>query len=1059
MPFFIIFNVMKFIKQLLIGFFIPLSICAQTLDADYKKLYARLEKGEDLKVSDFQKLLDQYPKDLQNFPDESAELYYYKAGYLYAEGKTDEAIKNYNGAFNFALRAKDTLFKYYVILEFARITFNTKAYDKSEEYYRYALPGMAVVYGASDKRYTKIYYEYIRLLINLGRLNEAKPLLEALKYYYETLNMYDDPTYLAVIGNLAYVLETSGNYKEALIKYKYLIDEDRLLKQGDTLEYVTILSNMGEVHREMGSYEEALSYLQSAKRFMKKYKIVQMEQSGFIENYLGLLYKTLNDYKNAEKSFDNALKIYKEAEMENTEAYCTALSNKGDLMRLLGRKDEGLKLMKTSLETREKYFGKISESYANALTNYGLIAYEYEEIKIAQEYFEEALRIYEQTVSKTHQSYANCLNNLSSCYVQTGDYKKAEQYKFEAINIIEKTLGKEHFKYISYAMGAADILYLTKNFPKAIQLLTEAKTLAKKKFGVNHDLYIRSLINLGSIKYLAGKYEEGVIDFEEAIDLKLKNLNEFFYTMNREDQVVYLEEIQGEMVQYGNCLFGYSYKSPKANLGPHYEKYFDYHLMIKSLLNKNTTEFQRELALSTNEGVKVNYKNWMALKNSLNELYRSDFTMAEQDSLHSMINSLETKLRQAIDYKQPEKSNFKSLKSMLKPGEAIVDISWFYHSFTDTTGATQYAALITKNNSVYPECVLLSSDKLDEQKTVQDYNDRMDRELLDTVSYDLFFTKMKPSLKNISKLYISTKGDYSRINFQTLYDVKNKNYLIDQMDIVYMPDLSALKNQELNSNNTKEAQLFGNPDFNYDFRKKIPVKPKKEEQPLLAKRFGLTAISDLPGTETELNEIEKLMTQNGWKYGSYTREKANEENLRKVNSPKILHIATHGYFLKEVETDDDKFLGYNSTAFKQLADVRSGLILAGASINTSDTAVKVNADRDGLLTSREASLLNLSNTDVVILSACQTGLGVETLNMGVIGLQQAFSNAGAKNLILSLWPVDDNATQLLMVKFYEYWLKDATNQNISSAFKKAQLDVKQKYLHPYYWGAFVLLKN
>ncbi len=1042
----------------MIGFFIPLSICAQTFDADYKKLYARLEKGEDLKVSDFQKLMDQYPKDLQNFPDESAELYYYKAGYLYAEGKTDEAIQHYNGAFNYALRAKDTLFKYYVILEFARITFNTKAYDKSEEYYRYALPGMAVVYGASDKRYTKIYYEYIRLLINLGRLKEAKPLLDALKYYYETLNMYDDPTYLDVIANMAYILETNGDYKEALIKYKYLIDEDRLLKQGDTLQYVTIISNMAEVYREMGSYDEALSYLQSAKRFMKKYKIVQVEQSGFIENYLGLLYKTLNDYKNAEKSFDNALKIYKEAEMENTEAYCTALSNKGDLMRLLGRKDEGLKLMKISLETREKYFGKISESYANALTNYGLIAYEYEEIKIAQGYFEEALNIYEQTVSKTHQSYANCLNNLSSCYVQTGDYKKAEQYKFEAIKIIENTLGKEHFKYISYAMGAADILYLTKNFPKAIQLLTEAKTLAKKKFGVNHDLYIRSLINLGCIKYLAGKYEEGVIDLEEAIDLKLKNLNEFFYTMNREDQVVYLEEIQGEMVQYGNCLFGYSYKSPKANLGPHYEKYFDYNLMIKSLLNKNTTEFQRELALSTNEGVKSNYKTWMALKNSLNELYRSDFTMAEQDSLHSMINSLETKLRQAINYKQPEKSNFKSLKSILKPGEAIVDISWFYHSFTDTTGATQYAALITKNNSAYPECVLMSSDKLDEQTTVQDYNDRMDKEVLDTISYDLFFSKLRPSLKDISKLYISTKGDYSRINFQTLYDVKSKNYLIDQMDIVYMPDLSALKNQEINSNNTKEAQLFGNPDFNYDFRKKIPVKPKPKEQPLLAKRFGLTAISDLPGTETELNEIEKLMTLNGWKFGSYTREKASEENLRKVNSPKILHIATHGYFLKDVETDDDKFLGYNANAFKQLADVRSGLILAGAAINTGDS-VKVNADKDGLLTSREASLLNLSNTDVVILSACQTGLGVETLNMGVIGLQQAFSNAGAKNLILSLWPVDDNATQLLMVKFYEYWLKDASNQNISSAFKKAQLDVKQKFPHPYYWGAFVLLKN
>ncbi|MBK7817961.1 MAG: hypothetical protein IPJ60_10775 [Sphingobacteriaceae bacterium] len=116
---------------------------------------------------------------------------------------------------------------------------------------------------------------------------------------------------------------------------------------------------------------------------------------------------------------------------------------------------------------------------------------------------------------------------------------------------------------------------------------------------------------------------------------------------------------------------------------------------------------------------------------------------------------------------------------------------------------------------------MLSNDKLDEQRTVQDYNDRMDREVLDTISYDLLFSKLRPSLKDISKLYISTKGDYSRINFQTLYDVKSRNYLIDQMDIVYMPDLSALKNQELNSNNTKEAQLFGTLILITTFRKRF----------------------------------------------------------------------------------------------------------------------------------------------------------------------------------------------------------------------------------------------
>lgn len=1048
---------MKFLRIFLLIF--PFTFCAQTFDVEYKKLYARMEKGEDVPNADFEKLIGQFQNTFKDYPDESAELYYYYGLNLYADGKKDEGIKSLNGAYNYALQGKDTTFRYYVILQFARISKNNDALDKAEEYYRYALPGMAVVHGPSSLAYTKIYFEYVSLLISLDRYREAKPLLEALEYYFATLKMETDETYLEVLNGLAIALKKEGDYTKSVEKYNKILDGEKMLKNGDTLNHIIVTTNLGQTYTEMGEYGLALSYLQNAKRMMIKYKITEPDNLAMIENNLGLVYKNTADYKNAETSFNNALKLYKEVEMDKSSEYCSTLSNKADLLRLIGRREEALKLLSTSLKLRETYFGKISEMYANSLTNYGIIAQELDENKIAQEYFEEATRIYEQTVPKTHQSYANSLNNLGACYLINGDIKKGEAYKTEALKIIESNLGKENYKYITYLIGMTDIPFLQKNYAKGLQYVNEARTLAKKKFGTNHDLYIRAVMLSGGLKFWEAKYEGSMLDYEEAIELKLKNLTDFFYTMNREDQVAYLEELQGEIVQFGNCLFGYAYKQPNAKIGPHFEKYFDFHLTIKSLLNKNTTEFQKKLVESNNDFVKKNYPKYIAYKNSLNELYRSDFTMAEQDSIHSLINNLETDLRKAINYTLPERSTFKSLTEKLKPEEAMIDISWYYHFFTDTSGITRYAALVLKNKAQYPECVFLSHEKKDDHVTIQDYNDRMDAEKLDTISYDLFYKSMVASLNGVSKLYVSTKGDFSRINFQTLYDPKKKNYLIDQMDIVYMPDLSALNNLETNSNITKEAQLFGNPDFNYDFRKKIDVKPKPKEQPLLAKRFGLTAISDLPGTDTELKEIEKLMAANGWKYSSYTREKANEENLRKVRSPKILHIATHGYFLKEVETDDDRFLGYNSTAFKQLADVRSGLILAGASVNTSDTTVKVSADKDGLLTSREAALLNLSNTDVVILSACQTGLGVETLNMGVIGLQQAFSNAGAKNLILSLWPVDDNATQLLMVKFYEYWLKDATNQNISSAFKKAQLDVKQKFPHPYYWGAFVLLRN
>ncbi|MFO0356179.1 MAG: CHAT domain-containing protein [Sphingobacteriaceae bacterium] len=685
------------------------------------------------------------------------------------------------------------------------------------------------------------------------------------------------------------------------------------------------------------------------------------------------------------------------------------------------------------------------------------MAYDEAEYKVAQTYFEKALKIYGKTVSTSNQNYANCLNNLSGCYYQLGDNKKAADLKFKAIDIIERTLGKEHFRYISYVIGSTDVLLATNEYEKAYSLLNESKQLAKKKFGTDHDLYIRSLINQAYVCWYMNRAEESLNLYEEAISHKLKSLSDFFYAMNRNNQVYYLEEIQIQMFIYGYTLFTCREKYPKLNLAPHFETFFNDQLILKSLLNSSTAEWQRQITSNPDPQIKLEYARWLKLKNELNDLYKTDFTAEQQDFLTTQINDLETYLKKLVEVKPVTKQSFKTLKEKLKPTDAIIDISWYENLAGDSTSPQRYAALIIKGNTPTIECVLVGNDKFDANTALTVYNEKMESELKDTSSYQLFFKGMADQLQGIKRLYVSTKGVYNKINIETLFDTKTNTYVLDKLDVVYLPNLNSLQNINNAGNSKLTAELIGNPDFNYDFRKPS-LKADKNKTQLLAKRFGLTDVAELPGTEKELSNISTQLIKGNWKVNVFTREKASEENLHGVQSPKLLHIATHGYFLKSIESDENKFLGFNTTAFSQLEDMRSGLILSGASVNTQDS-VFVEASKDGILTAREASFLNLANTDLVVLSACQTGLAIETFNAGVIGLQQAFSNAGAKNLILSLWPVDDNATQLLMVKFYEYWLPNSTNENISIAFKKAQLDVKQKYPHPYYWGAFVLLKN
>ena len=129
--------------------------------------------------------------------------------------------------------------------------------------------------------------------------------------------------------------------------------------------------------------------------------------------------------------------------------------------------------------------------------------------------------------------------------------------------------------------------------------------------------------------------------------------------------------------------------------------------------------------------------------------------------------------------------------------------------------------------------------------------------------------------------------------------------------------------------------------------------------------------------------------------------------------------------------------------------IRSGLVL-------SDIIVPSNMKEDGVLTAYEVTSLNLDSTYLVVLSACETGLGEIKNGEGVYGLQRGFNVAGARYLLMSLWKVDDFATSMLMGQFYNNWLKTG---NIHQAFTDAQQFVRADYPHPYYWGSFILLGN
>jgi CHAT domain-containing protein len=218
-------------------------------------------------------------------------------------------------------------------------------------------------------------------------------------------------------------------------------------------------------------------------------------------------------------------------------------------------------------------------------------------------------------------------------------------------------------------------------------------------------------------------------------------------------------------------------------------------------------------------------------------------------------------------------------------------------------------------------------------------------------------------------------------------------------------------------------------------------------------------LNPLPGTQVEVDTVNKLLKNAGWQATEYTGELALKDTIKQARGPRVVHIATHGFFLSDEELKAAAEARGTQANVNEDPMLRAGLFFAGADRVRQGAAPEQGVD-DGVLTAFEASQLNLEGTELVVLSACETGLGKELNSDGVFGLRRGLQEAGADAVLMSMWSVPDKETQELMALFYTKWLR---GMDKAEALRQAQLEeretVQQRYGKdlPYYWGAFVLV--
>lgn len=1035
----------------------------QTYDKDWERFVKILESGKDLTIKETEAFIIKHQKKLAENPDNSTQLYSLLANAYSKLPDSEKALELYLTSLAYAQKSQDSTLKFIVAYSIGVLNYNHQNLLEAEKYYYYCMAGMAAIYGQSSREYTGIFNEYTNLLVDLGKYSEAKSYVEGLLYYYKTLDGENNQTYLKLLTSKAIIAQNLGDYATAKALFSEMVIKESILKLGDSLGQVIQTSNLSDIYRETGDYKSAIHYSQLAKELYIKYNLDithnkphEREVLATIENNLGLTYKAMSNPRKSEEAYNKAISIYTLLGRTNTEAYCTTLSNIANLYSELGRYGEASEILWLAIETRKKYFGNTNESYANAISNLAIVFMYSEHYEQALEKNLEALEIYKTTVGESHQSYANSLNNLSLNYVKLKDYKKAEEYKLRALQIIENTVGKNHYRYAAYLISTYDLYTETDEAQKAVKNLKEARQLIAKNFGKNHELYARAGFALADIYTTQKKYKDAGPLFIESLDYYADQVDNYFDAMSEENQAEFLANLIPFFQSYNIFLINYKTDHSTDNMDIYLERAVKYQLQLKSLLANRSAQVRNQILNSKDEELISIYREWVDVKNELINTFKSTEPVTDNNALYKRSSDLEVSLKSKLGkFENKKELSLTSIRQNLAPNEAAIEIFRVYARVEDTLESIKYGALIIRKNTPTPAFIIFKNGEELDKKYFDSYSTCMDGQITDSTSYITYFKPFEPYLKTIKKIYLSSDGIFHKISFLGLYDIKHKKYLADVYDIYQTSNLGSIgATNTIPGKGNLSASLFGYPDYDYDFKKNKTTISINSDQ-LVATRFGLTELAKLPGTKKEVESIDKTLKIRNWTSTVFMDEFASEENLRKVNNPRILHIATHGFYLKDIENDDKLFLGFENSAIKKNSMLRSGLILAGAGPATQDSTNR-NSENDGILTAEEASLLNLNKTDLVVLSACQTGLGDEMGTEGVAGLQRSFNIAGAKNILMSLWPVDDDATSLLMIEFYKNY---AITQNADTSFKTAQAEVRKKYPHPYYWAAFVLLKT
>jgi CHAT domain-containing protein/predicted negative regulator of RcsB-dependent stress response len=901
------------------------------------------------------------------------------------------------------------------------------------------------------------------------RLADTRAATEKDRVLEEARELHTRAYYAIIAGGEKNREEAQGMLERALGIRERTIGPDH----PDIAFTLTLLANIAYYRQE---FAKAEPLYQRAIAMLEKTLPPEHPQVAMRLNNLGIVYLNRNDFAKSEQLHRRALEIREHSLAPDHPDIAQSLINLADVYINKGDLPSAEPLLLRAVAIFETVFGPDNLNVSYPLVNLGGIYLSQKDYDKAVQVLERAYGIWERKFGKDHHLVADVLHDLGDVYRGKGDVAKAEELYKLALDIQERKLAAGHRKIALSLVSLGDLYFSQNKYHEAESLYQRALTIQESALSREHPNTLDTVNRLAKLYMAAGDFARAV-DFQQRAIAGIEHNIDLNLAIGSERQKqVYLESLPEQLNRAISLDVGFAGGNQSAR-----------ELAITTILRRKgrMLDAMSDSFAALRTRLDIQHQ---ALLDRLNDVTTrlaklvlngpQQVTVAEHQNQIKLVEAERERIEIEISdltagfYQQPQVVTLAVVRSKIASDAALIELA-VYRPFDpkaeedNAYGEPRYVAYVVRNQGDVEWKDLGTAKEIDGRieafRQILRDPQRKDVQQASRAVSDKVIQPIRALLGNATHLLISPDGQFNLIPFEALEDDQG-HYLIERYSITYLTSGRDLLRMQAVRASKSAPWVIADPFFGEPESKQLAaLAPSNQARgPARDRRRSITNAKDLSqvyfapltGTAQEARAIHTLFPETK----VLTGLQATVSQLKQTEAPRILHIATHGFFLDDTGPSN---LGGAKQGARQVNNtwdvhagvevenplLRSGLALAGANLGGS-------ARNSGLLTALEASSLNLWGTKLVTLSACDTGLGDVRNGEGVYGLRRAFFLAGTETLVMSLWPVSDRVTREMMTAYYT-GLKQGLGRG--EALRQAELAMMKRKdrQHPFYWASFI----